>query len=188
MCSVVTVVVVGILSCQSWRRCKTTPCFRVATAAAVVIRVPLALANGACLGSLSSRTGDISASFDTMEQLRFGKKVRGPRASTSGDFPIDIADLPSTTPRKGQLQPLDHRLPSSTTPQSLVKLEPLGGLLKSICCCCCCCCCCYYYCYCCCFCCCSFIIIALVQGCFFPLHLRLSPQLEGAVVVVYLAL
>ena len=73
--------------------------------------------------------GDISASFDTMEQLRFGKKVRGPRASTSGDFPIDITDLPSTTPRKAQLQPLDHRGGSTGGVQSLVKLEPLGEAL-----------------------------------------------------------
>ena len=69
----------------------------------------------------------MSASFDTMEHLRFGKKVRGPRASTSGDFPIDIADLPTTTPRKGQLQPLEHRL-ASVASASLTKLEPLGTL------------------------------------------------------------
>jgi hypothetical protein len=71
----------------------------------------------------------MSASFDTLEALRFGKKGRGPRASTSGDFPLplDVVDLPSITPRKSQLlQPLDHRAPGLVS-HGVYKLEPLGA-------------------------------------------------------------
>ncbi len=83
--------------------------------------------------------GEMSTSFDTLEQVRFGKKGRSGGTpsgnmplSASVEFELSYGDLQMNSPRKSQLLPLEstsrsHLAPLSSGP-GLMKLEPLGTL------------------------------------------------------------